>query len=209
MGRTMIRSNLVFAALVASAIACGDGGSTGGATSAATPVPATLTVPGRPSDQVTDVAAVGLSREQLAEIERACEQVEGIPGISDKCIDSIADVAVLPSPPVAGATTSPSSQPPCHQPPCVIMGLVAGEKEIGVVKIWDPGPGSTICRRRADLCSGATVAARSIVAPTSTTTIPPTTSTTTRTTGRPPTTGTGTGMPSWPSPTPPPRTTGS
>ncbi|MEU4765685.1 hypothetical protein AB0H12_20755 [Actinosynnema sp. NPDC023794] len=206
MGRTTIRTTLVFAALVASATACGGGGSTGGATSATTPVPVSLTVPGRPSDQVTDVAAVGLSREQLAEIERACEQVEGIPGISDKCIDSIADVAVLPT-----ATTtpgaSPPSRPPCHEPPCVLFGLARDDADVGVVMIWDPDPGSTFCRRRAELCSGATVAARSIVAPTSTTT-PPTTST--RTTGRPPTTGTGTGTPpSWPTPTPPPRTTGS
>jgi hypothetical protein len=110
----------------------------------------TLTVPGHPSAQVTDVTARGLTQAQLNTLIAKCNQGAGVPGTSNGCSNLIPDLLKLP---------------PCNPviQPCVYVGRVVG-LNLGILQIIDQRPGGSACGGDVAPCHGVILSAGAIAA---------------------------------------------
>ena len=105
-------------------------------------VPSVLTVPGNPSDRVTDVAGVEITEEEVANAEKICRENAGVPGTNKECLDVW------------------KSRPPCRPSSsiCLLGGHVVGRPSDAVLKVVDRRPGSPACSgRKVELCQGVVV----------------------------------------------------
>jgi hypothetical protein len=146
---------IMTAAVLAFALAACGGGENGGV-----PNP-TLSVPGRPADRVTDVAARALTEEQMDEILKKCGEVAGVPGTNDDCKDFMRSIR---------RPCTPRSQY------CFYGGRVIGS-DVGVIQVRDEQTGSPVCGGgKIALCEGIIVPADVVAALLETSTVPPSTS---------------------------------
>ncbi|WP_158852658.1 hypothetical protein [Saccharothrix deserti] len=115
----------------------------------------TLMVPGRPSDRVTDTAAIELAEEQVKGIESRCREGAGVPGSKEVCLGPLVEAKR------AGRTA------PCPEGPavCIFFGYVSGDPTAAVLKVVDSRPGSPACSDgTVTVCRGVVVGA-DIIAP--------------------------------------------
>jgi hypothetical protein len=146
----------IYATVAVAALLLALGGCGRSAPGAAPSAP-TLTVSGKPSDRVTDVAARALTKKEVAEIIKNCTQAAGIPGVNSDC-----DIP----------RSFQGSYQPCTpaSPVCLVFGRVKGNLGVGVLQILDQRPGGSACSdAKISLCHGITVPAQ-VVAPLSTAT---------------------------------------
>ena len=148
-----IRVGIAAAILVLAVAGCsiGNGTSVPSVTKSASVAKVTLTVPGHPSAQVTDVTARGLTQAQLNTIMAKCSQGAGVPGTSNGC-SNIAPFLLKVS-----TTCHPALQP------CVYIGRVVG-LNIGVLQVIDQRPGGSACGGEVAPCHGVILSAGAIAA---------------------------------------------
>jgi hypothetical protein len=125
-------------------VACGpeEPGSLRLSTTGLDAVPSALTVPGNPSDRVTDVAGVEITEEEVANAEKICRENAGVPGTDKDCRELL------------------KSGPPCRPNSliCLLGGHVVGRSGDAVLKVVDRRPGSPSCSdRKVELCQGVVV----------------------------------------------------
>jgi hypothetical protein len=200
-----IRMGVAAAVLAWAAVGCGSNGNKASVPQVAQSVSVakvTLTVPGHPSAQVTDITARGLTQAQLNTIMAKCSQGAGVPGTSNGC-SNIAPYLLKVS-----TICHPALQP------CVYIGRVVG-LNIGVLQIIDQRPGGSACGGDVAPCHGVILSAGAIAALGAAVPTPETTSGSATPTPTPSITVTPTPTPTptptitGPSPTPEPTPTGS
>jgi hypothetical protein len=182
MGHARIHAIVAAAVLMLVVTSCGGGSDN-------TSIPSvTLTVPGSPSAQVTDVVARGITKEQADRIRKNCQKAAAIPGTDEDCRNAI---------PARGPLCTPAN----HF--CIFVGRIAGT-QFAVMQVSSSQPGSSqpsgspACKgRNVVLCKGIVVPVAVVAPLIGTSTASPTASVTTSV-GTP----TPTATPTTPTPTP-------
>ncbi|ONI82616.1 hypothetical protein ALI22I_41995 [Saccharothrix sp. ALI-22-I] len=163
---TRVIAVLAALALTLTTAACQDSDSSTTGTTVQDVPSATLTVPGRPSDHVTNMTGIDLAEEQVAGIEDRCREDASVPATGETCLGPLVAAAL------AGRPGSCPTKPAI----CVFLGYASGDTTAGVLKLVDSRPGSPVCGDgKVTVCRGVVVDAEVIAPLVGTPTTKPTT----------------------------------